>query len=258
MEDLKHRSVSQRNTYEMCPYRYKLERLDKVWQRPAAWLSQGTAVHAAYEAWERSGRTMTLEQMQSVFTDEYAASIAEQAEVTPNFDYWFASGPYKGAVDIERRYGIGLEQCEKLIQWYEKHPEEKVWTTPDGVLAIELPFEVTLDGVLVRGYIDAIVEGPSGPVVRDLKTGNQPGDAFQLATYAVAIREMYGVEITQGDYLMGKTGKPTIPYDLTDETVAGEYRRLDDAVKAREFPADPESSKCRFCSVATSCEFAVG
>lgn len=259
METLTHRSVSQRNTFNQCAYRYKLERLDKVWQRPAAWLSQGTAVHAAYEAWERSGRTMTLEQMQDVFAEEYVKSISEQADVTPNLEYWFASGPYKGPVDIERRFGIGMEQCEKLIRWYNAHPEEKIWVTPDGTPAIELPFEVTLNGVLVRGYIDAIVEMPDGRlVVRDLKTGNMPGDEFQLATYAVAMKEMYGVDIHQGDYLMGKTGKPTIPYELDGVEVAEEFEKMDNAVKAGEFIADPEASKCRFCSVATSCEFAAG
>lgn len=259
METLTHRSVSQRNTYEQCAYRYKLERLDKVWQRPAAWLSQGTAVHAAYEAWERSERTMPLEQMQEVFAEEYAKSIAEQAEQTPNMEYWFASGPYKGEVDVERRYGIGMEQCEKLIRWYESHPDEKIWITPDGIPAIELPFRVTLNGVMVRGYIDAIMETPTGIVVRDLKTGNMPGDEFQLATYAVAMKEMYGVDIHQGDYLMGKTGKPTLIYDLKDsptEVVAAEFERMDKAVLAGEFEPSPEKNKCMFCSVRTSCEFA--
>lgn len=256
-----HRSVSQHNTYAQCPYRYKLEKVDKVWQRPAAWLSQGTAVHAAYEAWERSGRTMSLEAMQEVFVAEYIESIGEQAEDTPDTDYWFASGPYSGPVDIERRFGIGLEQCEKLIDWYDKHPDEKIWFTPDGTPAIELGFEVVLDGVLVKGFIDAIVETPQGLVVRDLKTGNLPGDTFQLATYAVAMKEMYGVDIVKGDYLMGKTGKPTLVYDLTEtprKEVADAFKRLDENVKAGNFPANPDPKVCRMCSVRTSCEFGVG
>lgn len=258
--DLAHRSVSQHNTYVQCPYRYKLEKLDRVWQRPAAWLSQGTAVHAAVEFWERSERKASLAEVQDVFREEYAKSIGEQAEITPNLDYWFASGPYKGEADIERRFGIGLEQCEKLLEWYAKHPEEKIWITPDGIPAIELPFEVTLDGVLVKGYIDAVMETPQGLVVRDLKTGNTPGDTFQLATYAAAMKVMYDVEIRFGDYLMGKTGKPTLPYDLTDtppEEVAAAFKYLDEKVKAKDFPANP-SSACRFCSVATSCEFREG
>ena len=60
---------------------------------------------------------------------------------------------------------------------------------------------------------------------------------------------------------MGKTGKPTIIYDLTEsptEVVANEFEKMDKAVRAGQFEADPEPSKCRFCSVATSCEFAAG
>lgn len=259
---LTHRSVSQYNTYNQCPMRYKLEKLDKVWQRPAAWLSQGTAVHAAYEAWERSGRTMSLEEMQQVFVDSYIESVGEQAEGTPNTEYWFASGPYKGPVDIERRFNIGLEQCEKLIAWYEAHPDEKIWVTPDGTPAIELPFEVTLNGVLVKGFIDAIMVMPDGRlVVRDLKTGNLPGDTFQLATYAAAMWSMYGVVITQGDYLMGKTGKPTLVYDLTEtspDEVGEKFKTMDESVKAGIFPASSDPKICTMCSVKTSCEFAAG
>ena len=254
-----HRSVSQHNTYNQCAYRYKLERLDRVWQRPASWLSQGTAVHAALEAWERSGRTMTIEEAQEVFKEEYAKANDEMMEITPNLDYWFASGPYKGAVDMERRFGIGLGQVADLIGWYDKHPEEKVWVTPDGTPAIELEYNVELGGVPVRGFIDLIMETPDGLVVRDIKTGNKPGDEFQLATYAAAMKQMYDVEIKTGDYFMGRTGKPTVPYDLTEEIplVPEKYKDMNAKVEAGEFPADPDPKKCNFCGVRTSCEFAL-
>lgn len=255
-----HRSVSQVNQYAQCPYAYKLQRIDRVWQRPAAWLSQGTAVHEAAEAYERSGRTMTLEAMQGVFRDSYVKSISELTDESPNFEYWSASGPYKGEVDVERRYGIGLEQCEKYIDWYAKHPEEKIWITPSGEVGVELGFDIDLDGVRVVGYIDAVVENKEGDlVVRDNKTGAKPGDDFQLATYAVAIAETYGVpQPTKGDYWMGKTGKPTLAHDLSGwskESVAAVYKEMDQAVLSGHFPPDPEPNKCRFCSVNAACDF---
>lgn len=197
-----YRSVSQYNTYNQCPKRYELERIKKVWQRPAAWLSQGTAVHAALEAWERSERTMSLEGMQAVFMEEYSKSIEEQAEVTPNTEYWFASGPYRGMVDIERRFGIGLEQCEKLLDWYAKHPDEKIWITPDGVPAIELEFNVELNGVPVRGFIDAVIETPNGLVVRDLK-------GLALDTPLPTPEGWTTMQdVTVGDQVLGSDGKP--------------------------------------------------
>jgi putative RecB family exonuclease len=257
-----HRSVSQLKLYERCPHAYKLSRIDKVWQRPAAWLAQGSAVHEAGEAHERSGRTLTVDEAQDVFRDSYATHINEACEVTPNFQVWFKSGPYDGETDVTRRYNIGLDQVEKYINWYQTHPEEVIWIAPDGTPGIELGFDIDLDGVPVRGFIDAIIVNPDGEiVVRDNKTGNTPGDDFQLAVYAVALAEMYGIERpTRGDYWMGKVGKPTYPYDLTGWTrdkVSQKFRELENNIEAGIFDPDPEPSKCRFCDVSWSCDFAV-
>ena len=253
------RSVSQVKQYRDCPYQYYLQRVERVWQRPAAWLSQGTAVHKAAEEWERSGRTMSARDAQGVFRESYADSVNEMCETTPRLDWWFASGPYGGEADIERRYHKGLEQTAKYVSYYEgKGSEDVIWITPDGTPAIELPFDVEFGGVKVRGYIDAVVTTPHGVVVRDNKTGNKPGDEFQLAVYAQAIRQQHGQTINHGDFWMGKTGKPTKLLDLFEwgeQEVAEAFSEMDSAVKAEQFDAKPEPDKCRFCSVSVSCPF---
>jgi putative RecB family exonuclease len=264
---VEHRSVSQLKLYERCPMAYYLSRVEKVWQRPAAWLGQGSAVHEAAEAYERSGRTMTLEAMQDVFRDSYATHINEACEITPNFEYWFKSGPYGGELDVARRYQIGLEQCEKYMRWYENHPQEVIWITDDGTPAIELGFDIDLDGVLVRGFIDAVIETPC-PVngnpeitVRDNKTGNHPGDDFQLGVYGVAISKEYGIDpVMFGDYFMCKTGKPTYPFKIsewTEELVTRKFHELEDNIQAGRFDPTPSPDVCRFCDVSSSCEYAV-
>lgn len=251
-------SVSQVNSYERCAYAYKLERVDKVWQQPAAWLGQGSAVHEAAEAYEKSGRTMSLEGMQEVFIDSYARHIGEALETTPNMDWWFASGPYRGDVDIERRFGIGLDQCRVYQDYYKLHPGEVLWVTPDGVPGAEVGFDLDMDGVLVRGYIDAIVETEDGLVVRDLKTGNNPSDAFQLGVYAIAIEQKYpGVEIAGGDYHMVKSNT-MVSRDIREwsrEEVIAKFKEIEKKINAGEFPPNPSDSNCRFCSVANSCEW---
>jgi putative RecB family exonuclease len=143
-----------------------------VWQRPAAWLAQGSAVHEAAEAYERSGRTMTVEDAQEVFRESYASHIGEACEVTPNFQAWFASGPYHGELDIERRFQIGLDQVVKYIDWYNSHPTEVIWIAPDGTPGIELGFDINLDGVPIRGFIDAVISSQGVTVVRDNKTAS--------------------------------------------------------------------------------------
>lgn len=256
---VKHRSVSQHNTYVRCPYSYKLQRIDKVWQRPASWLSQGLGVHVAMEEWERSGRTLSREQLVEIYQEEFIRSVNEQAETTPNFDYWFGSGPYSGPVDIERRFAIGEQQLMDLLDYCERVPD-KVWTAPDDAPAIELKFEVELGGVQVVGFIDQIVETPNGLHVRDIKTGSKPGDTFQLATYSEAVRILYGEVIEYGDYFMGKTGKPTKPVFISDRDRADVHRafeELEENIQAERFDPKPSRNTCTMCSVKTSCEFAL-
>jgi putative RecB family exonuclease len=286
-ENRPYRSVSQLKEYERCPYAYYLSRVERAWQRPAAWLPQGTAVHGAIEWWERGGRKDALEAVQAVFRELYVKEANEALSITPNTDWWFPSGPHKGEADLVRRFKIGEEQCAKYLAWANNHPEEVVWITPDGTPAIELEFDMDLDGVLVRGYIDMIVDDHSDPVynykglgknfssdrgdrqpervpnlkVRDHKTGNNPGDDFQLGVYAVAVREMYGTfGPYEGDYWMGKSGKATWPFDLRDWTknaVAAKFHELEDNIAAQRFDPKPEPDKCKFCSVSYDCKYSM-
>lgn len=223
-------------------------------------------MHEAAEAWERSGRTMSTEAAQEVFQEAYAREVNKMCEDTPNFRFWFRSGPYGGEEDVERRFLLGMEQVRRYVDYYtERHPEEVIWVTDDGTPAIELKFEARFGEVEVRGYIDQVTTSlANGEIgceltVRDIKSGNTPGDDFQLATYARALEQQHDVQIRTGDYWMGRSGKPTIPYRLdywTAERLGEEYERVDDGIRSESFEPDPEPAKCRFCPVATACSFA--
>jgi putative RecB family exonuclease len=130
-----------------------------------------------------------------------------------------------------------------------------------GTPGIELGFDIDLDGVLIRGFIDAIIQVGNEVIVRDNKTGNQPGDDFQLGVYGVAISEQYCIETPErGDYWMGRSGKPTYPYDLTEwnrESVAEKFHELEENIQAERFDAHPDPDTCKFCDVSYSCSFAM-
>lgn len=262
MTELPLRSVSQLNQYVRCPQAYKLGRIDKVWARPAAWLPQGTAFHAVAEEYEHrihSGSPMSLEEAEEMFREMYAHEIEMLTADTPNFEWWFWSGPYSGERDVERRYHIGLEQVAKFVAWRES-PGQEIWVTPEGEPAIELAFQVELGGIMVRGFIDAVVVVDGKPRVRDYKTGNSPGDDFQLGVYALAIEILYGVRPETGDYFMagkkGKPAKPTAAYDLsfwTREAVTARFHEVEAQIQAGNFEPLPEPSKCGFCDVNLSC-----
>lgn len=268
------RSVSQINQFYRCAYSYYLARVKKVWQRPAAWLPQGTAVHEAAEWWERSGRAATLEEMLDFYRAAYDKEVTRYMQITSNLDAWSASGQYRGKRDIERRFKKGLEQTQAYHDYYKGLGQrEVIWIAPDGTPGIEMGFDFDLDGVRVRGFIDAMIERPldiplhtdEGLVthellVRDNKTGNNPGDDFQLAVYGVSIQDRYGVEPKLGDYWMGRSGRPTKPFDLTlwpRSRVAERFAELEAQLDKGDFPASPEPDKCHFCDVSASCEYRV-
>lgn len=255
---VKHRSVSQVTQFERCPHATYLARHVRAWDRPAAWLPMGTAGHSAVEAWEKSGRTMTEAEALEVYRTEYAAGVNKMAEDTPNLSLWFNSGPYAGEQDIERRFLVGQEHVTRYINWYQgKGSNQAIWITPDGTPAIELGFDIDLDGVQVKGYIDQVIDG-FGP--RDVKTGKDPGDTFQLKTYAVALEEQYGVDFQYGDYFMTrKVNPPTQPYDLSltsRQEIVDRFHAADEGIKAENFDPNP-GPNCARCPFATACEFAV-
>lgn len=290
------RSVSQVKEYlpELggCPHRYYLGRVVKAWERPAAWSPQGTAVHGAAEFWERSKRTATREAVHAEFRRIYAEEINKLTEDTPNWSLWFNSGPYEGAEDTERRYATGLKQVDAYLDYYEATPAEVIWITPDGEPAIELEFNVDLDGVQMRGFIDQVVQvrpplpdkprTNSGAVSkskaaqiewasrltewealpdvlrpRDIKTGAKPGDAFQTDTYGIVIEQKYpGVVIDGSDFWMARNGGPTKPYPRGDRARVVELvHRADAGIKAGEFPANP-GDHCDRCPFRTACDYA--
>ena len=262
-----YRSVSQRNQYDRCPYSYYLARIEKVWQKPAAWLPMGSAIHEAIELWEKSDRTLTREEAHEAARDAYVREVSKYTDVTPNFAWWQHSGPYRGEDDLARRFDMLPEHVDRYIDWAEAHPNEKIWIVVGNdpaldLIASELEFNVEFGDVPVRGFIDlVIIDQNDQLVVRDVKTGNTPGDDFQLGVYARAIEQAYGLPdgtIDAGDYMMTKTGKPTFPYlisEWTEERVSEEFAQLETGIQAGDFPPKPEPSKCRFCDVASSCEF---
>ena len=253
------RSWSQASQWNECGYAYYLDRIEQVWRRPASWLEMGTAVHEACEKWELSNRTATREEAREWFIEAYVREMAETLATTPNLSYWESSGPYRGEADASRRYKVGIEHVDRYIDYYTgKGSNEVIWIDPNGNPAIELNFDIDLEGVRVRGKIDAIIEHPKkGLIVRDTKTGRDPGTGAQLKVYAQAVQELHQVEITKGDYMMTNRGTPTRTKDLSlvpRSDVVDLFQLMDEGVKAEVFEPKPGPG-CARCSVRDSCEF---
>ena len=87
---------------------------------------------------------------------------------------------------------------------------------------VEVPFETTIAGVLIRGRIDAVYATPTGFEVVDWKTGSrQLGEsaAVQLAMYRLAWAKLSGVDIStvSAAFHYVPTSLTHRPADLLDE-----------------------------------------
>lgn len=249
------RSVSQTQQWEECGWRFYLQRIERVPQLPAAWSHHGTAFHTAAEAVERSDRAMGPEEAVELFSDEYSRLVNASLDQEPNLARWLSAGRSPGE-DIEHRYTLGQEQTRRYVLWTRQHQPD-IWKGEDGRPGLELYFRVELGGVWVRGFIDQLMVDPDDSLrPRDLKTGTTKS-RFQLETYGIAVRKLYGAEVNRADWYLAKEHRLSRPISLdkvSEEQVGERYARMDQGVKRGDFPANP-GYHCRFCDVSPSCSY---
>ena len=104
---------------------------------------------------------------------------------------------------------------------------KKAWLSSEFAsrtpVRVEVPFETTIAGVLIRGRIDAVYATPSGFEVVDWKTGSGhlgQSAAVQLAMYRLAWAKLSGVDIStvSAAFHYVPTSVTDRPSDLLDES----------------------------------------
>lgn len=253
---VKHRSVSQLSTYSKCGEQYRLQKVEHAPSQPAAWFHQGTAFHKAVELWEKSSRSLTPQAVLEIFYAEYDRLVAADMEREPNLARWLTGGRVKASDDINRRRAKGAEQVLGYLSYAQLAPE-RPWLLWGAEPALEVEFSLDLDGIEVIGFIDTIVQWPTGQVgPRDWKTGTRRPDwPLQLGVYRIAIEDMFGFLPAWGDFYMAKDNAPDPPVDLTAftrERVTRWFHDMDRAVKAGIFLPNPGDG-CRTCGVYEFC-----
>lgn len=230
---------------------------------PAPWLIQGTAVHAAIEVWEDSFRQAPEDAVLAAYEESWEAEESKAWEREPDPAGWQRSGMKKVETDLSDRRIRGRDQ---VLTYMEETVKETLvpWILPDtGWVATEVSFEEDFGGVLVKGFIDLILQDKNTKafLVRDIKTGTKkPVGNFQLKTYSIAMRRKYGIDIEWGDYWMCKDGAPTAPEFLggvPEEAVIAQYQILAEMDEGEMYGANI-GEHCARCDVAKHCPFVGG
>ncbi len=250
-----YKSVSSLKLYRDCSLQWKYRKFDKVPYQPAAWLPQGTAFHAGYEYWEKAHRDLTTQEVVDKYYEVFDSEMAKLKEEEPDLSKWLTVGRTGIAVDITNRRQRGADQTTAFILRASAEPW-KPWSLPDGEPAVEVSFSLDLGFGPIRGYIDLIKDWENGDLtILDLKSGNRETTAIQLAVYAHAANETFGLDITSGSWYYAKDDTYSDRIDLTPlsiEYLAGEFEAQERGIANRVFNANP-GSHCALCPARNQC-----
>ena len=152
----------------------------------------------------------------------------------------------------------GLNMVRRYREWREANPNINIWHTPQGEPAIELQVIVRLeDGTMVKGYIDRIYQDfTSGELlIGDLKTGSKTPAPIQLAVYAMAVEQTFGIRIKYGAYWMAREGTLSTPIDLDKYPSSMVSRWLRDTNKALSLGifTPHVGMACGWCGLRDNC-----
>ena len=154
----------------------------------------------------------------------------------------------------------GSKWVDNYILWRKNNPNWKIWTTPQGVKAIELELNPIIADVPVKMFIDRIFEVDGKLVIVDLKTSRtRPNSDLQLGFYKIGVEMMLGVEVNLGNYWMSRESGTGEMIDLsryTKDTLEYFVDGFDKARKAGIFL--PNLQSCNFCGLTEHCQFTKG
>lgn len=233
-------------TFQQCPLKYKLSRIDGISEPPTEATLRGNFVHSVLEtlyglpAEDRSIRT-ARNLAKIIWDDEYQEKVA----------------PYV--------YGeSGLRQFRWTSWWCIENlfsMEEPSKIEFDG---LETEIDDKIAGVAVKGFIDRWHEAEEGIVVGDYKTGKTPNPRymddkyFQLSLYACALEQKFGKQVDRIELLYIKDAvlrtKKVTDNDrsLVANTVVSVRTGIDQRCESGAF--EPKTSRlCDWCFFKSQC-----
>lgn len=251
MEERRHFSLSQIQTYLGCPLKYRFQYVDKI---PRPWrvaaMAFGSSVHSAVEWFHK---------------ERLARRTAELTDVLQVFDAdWYAQN-LEPLVFSERESKDALaEKGRAMLQLY---VEQQGDSRP---VAIEQPFELELADpetgecldVFLRGIVDLVEEDDT---LVDLKTAGRTLEHgglerhLQLSTYALVFYLLRGsIPKLRLDMLL-KTAKPRLERHPTTRNLqdlrwtAYLIQQVALAIKTEHFFPNP-SWRCTECEYFAHCQ----
>jgi RecB family exonuclease len=201
-------SYSKFRTYSDCPLQYKLAYVDKIPETPRPEYSLGRSIHKAIELFHRRGPAKT--------------SMDDMMRILDRS--WDPQG-FPTKVE-EKRFKRAAKEI--LTNFYKD--ASRSYRPP---LAVELKFDMELDGIPLTGRVDVVEELEDGTLeVLDYKSGEDVYDESrvrtnpQLGIYQLAAENKYGKKVSRITIYHLRSRKRVTARAFTDDMKADLRRAL--------------------------------
>jgi len=232
---LSHSSIS---LYQECPQKYKFRYVDLIPEKPRHFFSFGRSVHSALE----------------FFYGVKTPVPPTLPDLLKNYkEVWVAEGYKDQSQEIEY-----FEEGKRILKaFHEKHSKD--FHVP---LFVEYGFELEIEGVPVKGFVDRVDTLPDGRLaVVDYKTGKKLATGrldvdAQLTMYQYACETKLGAEIgelvfyhlpTLKEHRASRRGAQLVD-ELKSRVVS-----TAEAITKEKFDPKPGENVCRWCDYKPIC-----
>ena len=234
-------SFSMLEEYLDCPERYRLRHVVGLPTPPHHALTYGRAMHAAV-AWFHL-RMAALE-------------TPSEAELAAEFRRAWLSEGFLSREHEEARFAAGLRALTAF--------RARELAMPAPVVAVERPFEFTLDGMRIRGRVDRLDEDERGTVIVDYKSADvrdqrkaneKTRGSLQLHAYALAHEQRSGrlPRAMQLHFLESGLVGESSPDPGRLDKARQQLRGAMAGIAAKEFAPQPNAVTCGYCPFRQIC-----
>lgn len=225
-------SASAIDTYESCPMKYRLGRIDGIPQtakKPE--LIFGSIIHNVLQRFHEPDKPLTKKRILHLLDQEWKKD---------DFDYSVREKMFKEqGIEILERY------CDNLQD------------SPPDVVMREKEFVFDLDSVSIRGAIDRIDLGENGITILDYKTSKNPTSAksnLQLAIYSMYLEQLNdekigGIPSLSSLYFLREKDKPLKSHAFTKDEIDNtkdKILKVADKIRKKVFKAKT-GKHCDWC-----------
>ena len=234
-------SSSSITTFEQCPLKYKLSRIDQIKEPPTRETLLGNFVHEVMEGFYAIGSDRPR---------DLITAKAISSEVWASGDWATRVSPYLRDMSMHQ------------FRWNAWWCIENLFKVEDPSLiyvkGIELELDVTVEGVRIKGFIDRLATINGRDTISDYKTGKTPRAVymddkyFQLLLYFICLSQGTQLNDPVVELLYLKDGErrqleptPELCAGAT-ETVVTVNSKIQAAFEAEQWNAVP-SKLCDWC-----------